>query len=110
LKLGPDNYTVAFQSRLSKNWMAPFTDDVLHESLSKGYKRILVAAPSFVADCLETLIEIGEDYQKLFKEAGGEKIQLVSSLNSGDLWIEALAGIITESIDQKIKLSTSTKA
>ena len=110
LKLAPASYTVSFQSRLSKNWMTPFTDDVIHESLGKGYKRILIAAPSFVADCLETLIEIGEDYQKLFKEAGGEKLQLVSSLNAGDLWIEALAEIINESIDQQIKLPTSSKA
>lgn len=100
LKLAPDGYTVAFQSRLSKNWMAPFTDDVLLELVSKGCKRILVVAPSFVADCLETLIEIGEDYQKLFKEAGGEKLQLVSSLNASDLWIEALAEIVNESINR----------
>lgn len=100
LRLAPDGYTVAFQSRLSKNWMAPFTDEVLLETLDKGYKRILVAAPSFVADCLETLIEIGEDYQKLFKEAGGEELQLVSSLNAVDLWIEALSEIVNESLNR----------
>ncbi len=96
--LGKEDYTVAFQSRLSKNWMTPFTDDILQESLKKGYKRILVAAPSFVTDCLETLIEIGEDYKNFFEERGGEKLQLVESLNSGKLWIETLASIIRESL------------
>lgn len=78
--------------------MTPFTDDILQESLKKGYKRILVAAPSFVTDCLETLIEIGEDYKNFFEERGGEKLQLVESLNSGKLWIETLASIIRESL------------
>ena len=102
LNLSPDNYTVAFQSRLSKNWMTPFTDDVLLAYLSKGCKRILVVAPSFVADCLETLIEIGEDYKKLFKEAGGEELQLVKSLNSDNSWIDALADIVIKTLNQKL--------
>lgn len=100
LKLDNTDYTVAFQSRLSKNWMSPFTDDIVIESLKKGYKRILIATPSFVADCLETLIEIGEDYRKLFKESGGEELQLVTSLNFNDLWIDALKEITYECINK----------
>jgi ferrochelatase len=94
LNLQKTNYSVAFQSRLSKNWLAPFTDDILLEKLKEGKKKILVLAPSFVTDCLETILEIGEDYRLEFEKNGGEKLQLVASLNAEDKWIEALARII----------------
>ena len=55
-----------------------------------GKKKLLVFSPAFVADCLETTIEIGEEYQELFEEHGGEKVQLVPSLNDGDDWVEAV--------------------
>ncbi len=47
-----------------------------------------------MADCLETLIEIGVEYQKLFEEYGGEKVQLVESLNDHPMWIETLKEIV----------------
>ncbi len=90
LCLKPEDYSIGFQSRLDKNWMEPFTDDLLLEKLKEGKKRILVFAPSFVTDCLETIIEIGDEYRKMFMEAGGEKLQLVESLNSQDQWITAM--------------------
>lgn len=96
LKLEATDYTVAFQSRLSKNWLTPFTDSILHEKLEAGKKRILVLAPSFVTDCLETTLEIGVEYGDLFYKNGGEKLQLVESLNTEDNWVEALDQIIKE--------------
>ncbi|MDD4107106.1 MAG: ferrochelatase [Prolixibacteraceae bacterium] len=94
LNLKPGKYSVSFQSRLSKNWMEPFTDEVILKKLSEGKKRILIMAPSFVTDCLETKIEIGKEYYKMFLEKGGEELQLVPSLNSEPVWIEALSAII----------------
>jgi ferrochelatase len=64
----------------------------------KAKKRILVFSPAFVADCLETTIEIGEEYLELFKEHGGEKIQLVPSLNDNDDWAQGLYEIIKEKV------------
>ena len=55
-----------------------------------------MASPSFVADCLETTIEIGHEYQELFVENGGEKVQLVESLNDHPAWIEALEALVRE--------------
>lgn len=97
-KLGLESgkYTTAFQSRLSRNWMEPFTDKVLLSKLHEGKKRIIIIAPAFVTDCLETLIEIGEDYRRTFLEKGGKELQLVESLNSSPLWIEALKTIISK--------------
>ena len=56
----------------------------------KGYKRVLIAAPSFVTDCLETIIELGMEYEHLFREHGGEELTMVESLNASDEWVEAL--------------------
>lgn len=96
LDLKPGSYTVSFQSRLDKNWMEPFTDDVLLEKLREGKKRILVFAPAFVTDCLETIIEIGDEYREIFMEEGGENLQLVESLNSEPVWIETMAKLILD--------------
>jgi len=95
LGLKKENYSVSFQSRLDKNWLEPFTDATLIKLAKEGHKRVLVVAPAFVADCLETTVEIGVEYQDLFEKHGGEKVQLVESLNDHPLWIEAMKEIIT---------------
>jgi ferrochelatase len=91
LGIPEEHYTVCFQSRLDKRWLEPFADKVVVEQARKGARKLLIFSPSFVADCLETIIEIGDEYQELFVEHGGEKVQLVESLNDHPAWIEALA-------------------
>ena len=76
--------------------MSPFTDKVLIEKAKAGTKKILVFAPSFVADCLETKVEIEYEYGELFHENGGEELQMVDSLNDTPEWIDGLEQIITE--------------
>ncbi|NCG29685.1 MAG: ferrochelatase [Bacteroidetes bacterium] len=95
LGLSPEQYTVCFQSRLDKKWLEPFSDKVVEEKAKEGAKRLLVFSPAFVADCLETTVEIGEEYQEIFVEHGGEKVQLVESLNDHPLWIDTLADLVT---------------
>jgi ferrochelatase len=95
LGLPKSAYSVAFQSRLTKNWLNPFSDEEIIRLAKEGKKRILVAAPAFIADCLETIVEIGIEYQNLFEKNGGEKVQLVKSLNSNNDWVDVLAEIIT---------------
>ncbi len=90
LNIPSDKYTVSFQSRLDKKWLTPFSDKVIEELAVKGAKKLLVFSPAFTADCLETIYEIGTEYQEIFHKHGGEKIQLVESLNSGDDWVEAI--------------------
>ncbi|WP_306640851.1 ferrochelatase [Sanyastnella coralliicola] len=93
LGIKEEDYTVCFQSRLDSKWLRPFADEVVEEQAEKGAKRLLVFSPAFVADCLETLIEIGEEYDKDFQEAGGEKLDLVPSLNADDDWVDALESL-----------------
>jgi len=64
----------------------PYTVEVVKDLAEKGYKRLLVFCPAFVSDCLETIYEIGIEYDEDFREMGGEKVQLVDSLNDHDLW------------------------
>ncbi len=94
LNLDKEKYSVSFQSRLSKNWLTPFTDANLMKFSNAGIKKILVVAPAFVTDCLETVIEIGWEYKEIFKEKGGEKLELVPSLNDSDVWVEAIGEIV----------------
>lgn len=60
----------------------------------QGAKNLLVFSSVFVADCLETTIEIGSEFKEISIENGGEKLQLVPSLNSEDFWVEGLNSII----------------
>ncbi|MGB5848059.1 MAG: ferrochelatase [Ignavibacteriaceae bacterium] len=94
LNIPNEKYTVCFQSRLDKKWLEPFSDKVIIEQAKKGAKKLLVFSPAFVADCLETTVEIGMEYQKLFEQHGGEKIQLVESLNDHPMWIETLKKMV----------------
>lgn len=94
LNIPKEKYTVCFQSRLDQKWIKPFSDDVVKECGKKGMKKILVFSPAFTADCLETIIEIGEEYQELFHENGGEKVQLVESLNDHPLWIQCMKELV----------------
>lgn len=96
LNLPKERYTTSFQSRLSKNWLEPFSDKTLIDLAHRGYKRVLVVAPSFVADCLETIVEIGIEYKLLFREHGGDALTLVESLNDDDRWVEGVKSIISQ--------------
>ncbi|RFC55500.1 ferrochelatase [Brumimicrobium aurantiacum] len=96
LGLKESDYTVAFQSRLNKKWLTPFSDKVIEEWAEKGSKRILAFSPAFVADCLETIVEIGVEYDEDFKKLGGEKVQLVPSTNDHPRFIDCLEDLVRQ--------------
>jgi protoporphyrin/coproporphyrin ferrochelatase len=94
MNIPADKFTTTFQSRLDNKWLKPYSDKVIEELGKKGAKKILVFSPAFVADCLETIYEIGTEYEEIFKEHGGEKVVLVNSLNAGDAWVEAVKDLV----------------
>jgi ferrochelatase len=99
LGISSENYTVSFQSRLGKTpWLKPYSDQVVKDLAAAGHKKILAFSPAFVSDCLETSIEIGTEYQEIFAHAGGEKIDLVPSLNDSETWVMAVKALITSRI------------
>jgi len=92
--LPKEKYTVCFQSRLGNDpWVQPYTSKVVAKLANEGKKRLLVFCPAFVADCLETVYEVTEEYGGEFRALGGEHVQLVESLNDSPLWIDALEGM-----------------
>ena len=95
LELG--RWTVTFQSRLGRTpWIRPYTDVVIPELAGKGVKRLAVFCPAFVADCLETLEEIGIRAKDQFLASGGEALTLVPSLNAHPSWVRGLTKMVRE--------------
>ncbi|GLH34252.1 MULTISPECIES: ferrochelatase [Pseudomonas] len=89
----PDGkWSVSFQSRLGRDkWIEPYTETRLDELAKAGAKKLLVMCPAFVADCIETLEEIGDRGKEQFIEAGGEELVLVPCLNDHPEWVRVLA-------------------
>jgi protoporphyrin/coproporphyrin ferrochelatase len=92
LGLAPERWSVSFQSRLGRTpWIRPYTDQVVVELPARGIKTVAVFCPAFVADCLETLEEIGIRAEQSFRHAGGQRLTLVPGLNSTAPWTDAVA-------------------
>lgn len=95
MNLSEDKFTVTFQSRLGNDpWIKPYTDDILKDLAKDGKKSVLAFSPAFVSDCLETTIEVGEEFKEEFEEAGGERWDLVPSLNDNKDWVQTLKSLV----------------
>ena len=90
-----DKYSVAFQSRLGRDsWLQPSTAGELVRLAQAGVQRLLVICPAFIADCLETLEEIGQAGRETFLAAGGQSFTLIPALNDHPHWVTALKQLI----------------
>jgi len=95
LGLKDTQWKVTFQSRFGyAKWLQPYTEASLVGLARRGAGRVDVVCPGFVADCLETLEEIGIVARRRFLEAGGREFHLVPCLNESPAWIGALALIV----------------
>ncbi len=94
----PDGrYSIAFQSRLGRDpWMRPYADKEIERLAQAGVKRLLVICPAFVADCLETIEEIGMRGREAFLHAGGEELRLIPCLNDHPQWIRVLTNWVQQ--------------
>jgi len=90
--LKPEQYSIAFQSRLGKaKWLEPSTVDTLEKLAQEGIKNLLVMCPAFVTDCLETLEEIAIQGSEIFKQAGGQSLTLIPCLNDHEKWVSVIS-------------------
>lgn len=96
LALPADRWEVAFQSRFTKKWVQPFTDQRIEALAKGGTRRLAVLCPAFVADCLETIEELGIRGRDAFVAAGGEELRTVPCVNASPEWITGLAGIVRQ--------------
>lgn len=95
LNLTDERYSISFQSRLGRTpWIKPYTDLLLPELVERGIKDIAIACPSFVADCLETLEEIGLRAREQWHALGGERLKLIPCLNAHPKWVKVVADMV----------------
>lgn len=95
LGLAKNQWSISFQSRLGRaEWLKPSTDDMIKDLAQKGKKTLAVLCPSFVADCIETLEEIGIGGEELFKEHGGDKFHLIPCVNENEAWVSGFAKLV----------------
>ncbi len=88
---------VCFQSRLGRTpWIRPYTDEVVVRLARDGVKRAVILSPAFVADCLETIEELGIRAVASFRESGGESLALVPAVNATDAWADAVVTLARE--------------
>lgn len=97
LGLEKSQYSVSFQSRLGRSpWIKPYTDFLYKDLINEGKTNVVVASPSFVADCLETVEELGMRLREDFLKDGGQQVELVSCLNASDSWVRAVADVVVQ--------------
>jgi ferrochelatase len=106
--LRPEEYSIAFQSRLGRAaWLQPYTDKILKELPQKGIKHVHVICPGFAVDCLETLEEIAILGKKHFLENGGKIFHYIPALNESNLQVDMLAELIG-SVDNRVPTSRNS--
>ena len=99
LGLEAEQYRITFQSRFGKaRWLEPYTVQVLEELGRRNLERVDVICPGFVADCLETLEEIGIEGKSIFLRAGGRELHYISCLNERHEWIRALTDLAARNL------------
>ncbi|MCE9594151.1 MAG: ferrochelatase [Planctomycetes bacterium] len=94
LGLAKERWTLVYQSRFGRErWLQPYADEFV-PALAATKKRVLVIAPGFVSDCLETLEELGQRLAESFVEAGGQELRVVPCLNDHPSAIKMLAALV----------------
>ena len=95
LDCGPEEWAIAFQSRVGRGeWLRPYTDRLLEEWGRQGIGYVAVLCPGFSVDCLETLEEIAIGEAARFRKAGGGRLDYIPSLNARPRHIEAMAKLV----------------
>lgn len=79
-------------------WLDPDLVVVLPELAARGIKRPVVLCPSFVADCLETVEEIGIRARTQWKELGGEALYLAPCVNAEPTWVDGVVSMVRERV------------
>lgn len=87
----------SFQSKFGNEpWLEPATAEVLRELPADGMKNILITAPSFTADCIETLEELQKENAAVFLKAGGSQYRYIPAVNDHPLFIDCLEDLVRQ--------------
>ena len=86
-----DKIIMTVQSRFGREeWITPYTEQVVEELINNGHKELVLYAPSFVVDCLETTDELGHELLEEAREWGGN-VHPVECLNTNEQWCKDFA-------------------
>ena len=98
LELKEGTYSTSYQSRVSiiGSWLKPYTDKTVEAFAKNGTKKMAIATPAFVSDCLETLEEIGMEAAEDFEEKGGEHLHVIPCINDRGDWVKVMSRWIDE--------------
>ncbi len=95
LGLSDERFITTFQSRFgAQKWLQPYTDETIRALAAKGVKRVAVVTPGFVADCLETIEEIGVENAHFFHDAGGENFARIDCLNASAGGMDVIEAVV----------------
>ena len=95
LDLDRKKFSATFQSRIGFDpWLQPYTDRTIEKLGQSGIKKMAIATPAFVSDCLETLEEIAMEGAEIFEEVGGESFSTIPCLNDNQEWAELICSWI----------------
>ena len=97
LGINPNKTILFYSSQRGNSWLKPYLNKNIADLPNLGWKNILIIAPGFPVDNLETLYDIDIEARKLFMDAGGEKFTFIPSLNAEDYWVDAIWKIISTS-------------
>lgn len=85
----------SFQSRFGRaKWLEPATDDVIKVQGANGVRRMVIAAPGFSSDCLETIEELGIRGREDFEAAGGTHFAALTCLNATEAGMDMLEALV----------------
>jgi len=97
LNLPDEKWRLTYQSRFGpEEWLQPYTDETIEALAEENIGNLVIYAPGFTADCLETLDELGNEGLEQWEEAGGhaENYFVGACLNDHTFWLDSLASII----------------
>jgi ferrochelatase len=104
LGLGPEDWSVSFQSRFGRaRWLQPYTIEAVAALARRGVRNLDVICPGFAADCLETLEEIGMENRDAFRAAGGDQYHYIAALNARADHVDALRGVVLREADATLQ-------
>ena len=90
-----ERFQMSFQSRFgTEEWIKPYTDETVKGFARSGVRRMVIVAPGFSADCLETLEELDVENRNYFMEAGGEEFAYLPCLNDSDDGMRAIHDVV----------------
>jgi ferrochelatase len=90
-----ERWHTTYQSRFGNDpWLQPYTIETVERLAKTGIKRLVMVAPGFSADCLETLEELDMENRNMFLANGGERFSYVPCLNDSPLGMRVIEQVV----------------